>query len=402
MTEWEGRILGIFSARYPASAAARGGKRLRLRREAIFPGFDEAKPDDRDTFLDAAERLERAGILELSWERHRKGESLEAATLADSTALYAAIGERAPDDECAKARDEAGRAAVSNDFLRWLSGNLTPVDVENGLNARTVASLAKLLGSVEQSAEERRGDTLPPRALSVALFSDSKEIERLLSVSARAIRRACDAGVAVPDLDRFRRHFPETLVAGKILFLLCDGARLDNSCGLILGIPLPTAKEIAAVSVTGLSQEPRRTSRILGIENKETFHALAARLESGTLLEYDALVYVGGHVNPAVALVFSAFARSGFDLFHSGDLDPDGVLILQELADAAGRPVAPVCMDAETFDRYFRYGRNLENTMHERATLIRDDTRSLPGIEALIERILATGKGIEQEILPFD
>ncbi|MDR0387825.1 MAG: DUF2220 family protein, partial [Treponema sp.] len=79
--------------------------------------------------------------------------------------------------------------------------------------------------------------------------------------------------------------------------------------------------------------------------------------------------------------------------------DIDGILILQELAAMAGKPVTPVRMDRETFEQYRCYGRRLEASMLRRASLITGATRNLEGIRGLIEVIEETGLGIEQEII---
>jgi hypothetical protein len=69
--------------------------------------------------------------------------------------------------------------------------------------------------------------------------------------------------------------------------------------------------------------------------------------------------------------------------------------------DAAGAKVEPLRMDARTFDAYRDHSRELEKTALARVALIRDDTRALPGIESLLERILSTGRGVEQEIVEY-
>ena len=112
----------------------------------------------------------------------------------------------------------------------------------------------------------------------------------------------------------------------------------------------------------------------------------------------------------------TVFAKSGFTFYHSGDLDPDGILILQELqdivnnasivgnadiADTAVQTVTPVYIDASTFDRYLKHGRKLEPSMLQRIKLINDEIRALPGIAELIEKIEKSRKGIEQEIIEY-
>ena len=143
-----------------------------------------------------------------------------------------------------------------------------------------------------------------------------------------------------------------------------------------------------------------RAGTVLGIENKETFYALADTF-APAFSSFSLHVYVGGHPNRAVQSLFSLLARSGWQLFHTGDLDPDGILILQELSDAAGTPVTPWMMDCTVFDDYFEQGRILDADMHTRALRVRDDTRSRNGLGELLDRITSTGIGIEQEIISY-
>ncbi|MDR2841709.1 MAG: hypothetical protein LBV52_00725, partial [Spirochaetaceae bacterium] len=57
MMKWKDNIVSAFIERYPASAAAAGGRNLRIPANKIFAGFDKAAPDERESFLEAAEAL---------------------------------------------------------------------------------------------------------------------------------------------------------------------------------------------------------------------------------------------------------------------------------------------------------------------------------------------------------
>jgi hypothetical protein len=94
-------------------------------------------------------------------------------------------------------------------------------------------------------------------------------------------------------------------------------------------------------------------------------------------------------------------AESGFSFSHAGDLDPDGILILQELAEIAGKPVKPLRMDANTFDYYFECGRKLEPPALRRTALISEKTRAIPGMADLIRLMEETETGVEQEIIDY-
>jgi hypothetical protein len=94
-------------------------------------------------------------------------------------------------------------------------------------------------------------------------------------------------------------------------------------------------------------------------------------------------------------------AYSDFAFYHAGDLDPDGILILQHIQDLARRPVTPLRMDAATFDKYQPWARSLTKPMLRQMEKIQEKTRAIPGISGLMQRIQETGLGLEQEIIDY-
>jgi hypothetical protein len=198
------------------------------------------------------------------------------------------------------------------------------------------------------------------------------------------------------------RSFPEASIAGRITITIENSQALINESGSILTLPLVTAQKIKSIIPCNSELQAAESPSVLMIENKETFFTLAASTHT-----YNCLLYVGGHPNRAVRALVTILAKSGFAFYHTGDLDPDGILILQELqgivsnAGIAGKTVTPVYMDGFTFERYFKHGRNLEPSVLQRIRLIKDETRALPGMAELIEKIETTGRGIEQEIIEY-
>jgi hypothetical protein len=245
------------------------------------------------------------------------------------------------------------------------------------------------------------------RALSIALYSDSKRLEEVSSLFMRFLNAAEDQGLAVPDLSLLDRSFPEVMIAGKLKFVFNDREGgtcppMENAAGAILGFPLASARrlrEIAPLDSGFQAGDSGDPPAALTLENKETFYVLAEKEDFRVGRTYNALLYIGGHPNRAVGAMLPVLAASGFALYHAGDLDPEGILILQELSAMAGKTVTPVAMDGETFDTYKAYGRKLEASMLRRASLISAETRRLSGIADLIRRIEATGLGVEQEII---
>jgi hypothetical protein len=299
-------------------------------------------------------------------------------------------------------------------LFAFLSEHLTPEGAASGIDAATVHDLHLLTDYL--SADSGNAAGITPRALSVRLFADSKRLEQLTVLFHTVLRRAETAGVAAPDFQPLERSFPETLIAGKIRITFHgDDTPLVNAAGNILGLPLSTIQQISHiekfastshyVEFANANSIVRTANAVLTVENKETFYAISNSTHRN---QFDCIVYAGGHPNRAVHALVTALARSGFCFFHAGDLDPDGILILQELMDIvsiacnARVPIEPFRMDAATFDFYAAHARSLEPTMLRRLSLITDATRALPGIGGLVTRIAESGRGVEQEIIDYD
>jgi hypothetical protein len=398
VTTWERRIVDIFAEKYPASAAAalasngddpHERRPLRLSAVRLFPDFNRAPPDEKESFLEAAESLEARGLLSLVWVRRRKHEELSALICRDPELLFE-LAEKPSPKVTAEAARQAARTAEAGDagaFFAFLAEACGPLDAERGVDVRAIEDLACLVQTLSGSFRHTT------RALSVSLYRDSKRLEALLPLFAPLLSRAQRQGIRCPDFSFLDRSFPETLIAGKIVLSLDDGPSLVNASGLILGLPLGTILKLRRVS---RFKEAGEAPTVLMVENKETFYALGQDAHG-----YDCVLYVGGHPNRAVRELVLLLAGSGFELHHAGDLDPDGILILQELRGIAGKPVRPVLMDRGTFDHYQDCGRRLEPSMLRRLALIHDTTRAIPGIGELIDRIEETGLGIEQEIIDW-
>ncbi|GHU59610.1 hypothetical protein FACS189444_5220 [Spirochaetia bacterium] len=415
MTFWEDRIISAFIERYPKSAAAKPDNNdcsaenrvLRIPAAKIFPDFERASPDEKDSFLDAAESLEARQLLSLVWPRYEKGERLSALVCSDMEQLYKLTEIPSPKTtaEAARnaARDAAGEMVTNNEdpnaakaraFFLFLAETIRASDAANGITAESIQDMALLFKTLSGATNR----TI--RALSIFMYNDSKKLEALVNSYKTIFARAERQGIAVPDISLLDRSFPETSIAGHITINIEESPPLINGSHSILTLPLITIQKITSIESAASSLVKPTTA--LMIENKETFFTLAASSH-----QYTCLLYVGGHPNRAVRALVTILARSGFAFYHTGDLDPDGILILQELqgiidnAGRTGQTVTPVYMDASTFDRYFAHGRTLEPSMLYRIKLINDETRALTGIAELIQRIEENRKGIEQEIIDY-
>lgn len=390
VTELARRILAAFAESYPTSAHYTGGRKLRKAGwEEVFPGIvtDVAAKSD---FLDAVDELVTAGILSARWKRFREGNDLEALYLEDPAALFEALGIPSPEAVARAMIAVLDGPAWSNPLLADLAGYLRP-RLEAGHpvavhDARELEHLARLFSLAPEEAA-----ATPLRALSARLYGDSKRLERLLPVADR-LARAMGTDVPSGRLG-LARSYPEVGIAlwGKIRF---EGDAPPLECrGQILTLPLSSVRRIRSVEFAG---------SVLSIENKETFHVLASgsgqrrALPPATV----AIVYTAGHPNDAVISLLRLCAATGARLYHYGDLDPDGILILQEIEKATGAVVTPWLMTAALHRRFARYGYALDRT--QIARLSRVEAPAQGDLRGLADAIRETGIGVEQEVIDLD
>jgi hypothetical protein len=273
-------------------------------------------------------------------------------------------------------------------------------------------------------------------------------LENLLALCTPLVARAhkTNSRQKFLDFSSFERSYPESLISGKIIIEFKNSKTpMVNAEGHILGLPLESAEEIIAIQPV----TERKVKNVLTVENKETFYALGMPQKSAineNFSHYDCMrrvhtqelatrgspwgetegmypetntlpkqpypdrsaaglvdcfLYTGGYPNRAAAVLIKILASCGFSFYHAGDLDPDGILILQNIQDIAEKPVIPVRMDPATFDQYRTWGRTLTKPMLRQIEKIREETLAIPCLTALLQRIKETGSGVEQEIIDY-
>jgi len=416
MTDWEAKIINEFINHYYASAYEiwENRKVLRLRSSLLFPDFDSAHPDEKESYLEAAESLQMKGIVKLRWEKHGKWERLKTLSCDDFELLFKEAGGLFPQkkaeiirtmlSEMVEVLKKTKAPLLDNDrgkeiigLLEFLSLNFTPHEIGQGLDRKAMRHFAMLL---EFMLQPEQMENIGVRALSILLYRDSKRLENLLALCVPLLSRAKKT-VPIPDLSFLERSYPETMIAGKIIIQYKNQeTSLVNAGGHILGLPLDSAEAIDAIQL--VSEKKEKT--VLTIENKETFYALARPQNRGMselLSMFDCFLYVGGYSNRATAAIIKILAMSNFTFYHAGDLDPDGILILQQIQELAGRPVTPLRMNANTFDQYQDWARLLGKPMLRQIEKIREETRVNPELAGLLRRIQETGMGVEQEIIDY-
>jgi hypothetical protein len=442
MNPWKRKIVKKLIKHYLVSAPNTEESRafIRINAAALFPDFDSAHPDEKELYLEAMERLEQRKLIKIHWEKRAKGERLRGITCRNFERLFRIAGRPFPRAEIEKTKAMLGEkvqelkkslVTMKGDkeqaekvitLLEFLSMHFGLREIKQGLDHKVMEDLVKLL---EFHFNPSGLEKITSRALSILLYQDSKHLEDLPAFCHHLFKRL-QKSIAVPDITFMQRSFPETLISGKIAIEYKNYyAPLINENGHILGLPLETVDKIAFIDPAYINKKSssgfkRRFIKLLRkwkkheektaliIENKETFYALATPQKNNTNkhLQYDCFLYAGGYPNRAVVALIKILAASDFTLYYAGDMDPDGILILQHIRDIvardfAGKPITPVKMDVATFEKYLPWARNLSKAVLQQMERVREDTKAIPGLADLVQRIKETGQGVEQEIVDY-
>jgi len=443
MNLWKKKIIDTLISHYfiAASGSQEDRRSLRIRSSIFFPDFESAHTNEKEAYLEAAETLERKKVVRLRWEKHSKNEHLKTISCENFEKLFMEAGKPFPKDEAEKTRamlrdkvrelgkifgnlkGDTAQAEKVITLLEFLSHHFGLREIGQGFDQKIMCDLVKLL---EFHFNPSQMEKITSRALSIHLYQDSKHLENLPAFCHHLFTRL-QKTIKVPDITFMQRSFPETLISGKVVIEYKNNQMpLVNENGHIIGFPLETIENISYIEPitanqkysAGLQRVIKKIFRqfskgkeektVLIIENKETFYALATpqKTNANRHLQYDCFLYAGGYPNRAVVALIKILALSNFTLYYAGDMDPDGILILQHVYDfaqqaAAGKPVIPVKMDVSTFNKYLPWARNLSKAMLQQMERVREDTKTICGLSGLIQRIEETGQGVEQEIVDY-
>ena len=80
------------------------------------------------------------------------------------------------------------------------------------------------------------------------------------------------------------------------------------------------------------------------------------------------------------------------EVFHSGDMDYGGIRIFEYIQKHIFPGIKPLQMDVETYEKYEEYAKTISKETMEKLEKV-----NVPLLEELKEKLLETGKGIEQE-----
>lgn len=379
---YEKRILAVFGERYPDSAQFSGGRKLRKGSwHVTFPEIDKSV-EAKNSFLSAVEHLEKQGVISVKWERFRTGDRVAALYLERPGLLYFLLNKSDPETLIAEMREILSSYDPKNSLATKTAAYIIEqLDGNRKLLFQRVQDLYDFLSLLELTPETAARYTI--RALSVYLYNDSKRLEAILPGFDKITEAA--AGMKISRCLGLERLYPETTMCGSFELVFPNGKRwaLINN---VVTLPEKTVNEIERVVFeTG-------PAKILSIENKETFYALSS--QPGF---FHAFIYCGGHLNAADRRMYQLFLESGVQIYHFGDLDPEGLLIFDEIDRALQGALRPFMMNEEIFQRYLAYAYELTPGALKRIDYI-ENQKLLP-LAALIKD---AQRGIEQEIIKVE
>lgn len=183
--------------------------------------------------------------------------------------------------------------------------------------------------------------------------------------------------------------------------VLCFGSFVLEKCGACLDSPaahraLGEPVRLMLLHLRDAHASRIRAPRIVSIENETTFNDYVDRQKEGGGEEI--VLCSQGQANWAVVRLLRLLheAAPSVPVFHWGDLDRSGVLILRSLRHRSGVLVQPLHMDRETFRRFSPEGLPLPPGEKEEIETLLKKPKGNVG-EDLLAAILDSGKWVEQE-----
>lgn len=358
--------------------------------DASFPDYLKLPlRADKDAVHAELRNAERAGAIELEWDRRAGSDGqILRVLLANAEQAATILGRlpawRAYEDVERQLAPWHGSASVQAVLERWRAGKLV-----RGLDVDRVSDFVDACKVIDACQQLPPNEEMPIRRLSAALFSDSKRIE--------LIGKALDAltieslDIPVRDIEDVLsglglvKHPMPVLIAGTGTVELMDGKVVPITSPYI-GLAPQSIKNILFAD---------DNAYVLTVENLTTFHELALG-KAGKL--YGVVLYTAGMPSPALLHVYRLFMgalRQG-SRFHWGDIDLGGFRIAAVFARAADSPLNLWSMDPSEFP-----------SVTARKSLNSDEKREIArigeqwGWGRLAQNVTDDGRAIEQEAVPL-
>lgn len=188
-----------------------------------------------------------------------------------------------------------------------------------------------------------------------------------------------------------REYAPELEIKGPLRIEIEEEASGIRTCVNMGDFIYGSVLNSATLENSRILSEQPEIQRVITIENKANF--VSAPYDEHTLY-----IFSHGYLSPKERMFLIRLreilerSEKQVEYLHSGDLDYGGIKIFEYEKKRIFPELRPYQMDAETFDRYKGYAEPIGME-----TLEKIKNLDVPEFRELIQRILKSGKVIEQE-----
>lgn len=407
MKRYDERILGKLLDKYERSVLYSGKNQinclvsLSIEKRFLPEYFDESAMQF-DVIHEQLEQLESEGYIRLFWKNNKKGHILEKCQLVTESVPEAyRFLKRKPkskkeEDILKISKAYFGKAKELDQFLLWIQQRIHSqesiakyVDINE---AEEFERLCQLISGILANQSERF-----LRQFSIEKFHDSKIAEKDVERAARIIA-AFSEDEKIKELEsseileeyNIYKNPSWLMIKGNAVFRKKLGSQ-EAEVDLRL---FPGGIGLSNQDIDQIYWMPEaKLETVVTIENLTSFHQWEAK-EGAAVLG----IYLGGYHNQAKRIflqrLYEAYPDTRY--FHFGDMDCGGFKIWKDLCIKTGIPFQTLFMDLNTYEAYWKWGREL--TVRDRKTLtaMMEDPFFQDQIGLFLE-ILEKGMKVEQE-----
>lgn len=381
---------------------ATGGKSLSNKEGSLYDTKEHLKSD----VVESAKRLEDTGLFKIEWVSGYIGKDIQAIKYRqeDIPLIYNLYREKVdPQFQTKTELIEEYRNEIEEELklieTEWIKAYYRDLLGECDRKKIQKSTVKKHLEQFLKRKSCWRGidqikEPVYKRLFSKKYLGDTKEFEQKYQDHVVAIaRRYAESMIddAMNDSEilsclLIEDYAQELAVKGPLHLRWKDGTTVYNEAwkyGNILNSDTLRYAEI--------EEEQPEIKRIITIENKANY--MMAQYERNTLY-----IFTHGFFSPKecrfLQKINQVLEKTEVEIYHSGDLDYGGIKIFQYIKKNIFPNLKPYHMDVETYEMYETYAENLEKPTLEKLEKLRIDE---PELKKLAQKILAEGKGIEQE-----
>lgn len=402
LDKYQKRLIGLLIDKYEKTATYRGESATRqtvsVAVDQVFPGYDEDSTPvaDIDEFTKSMKHITAETPIYLRYkDRKLKNEIDSLAINADEVEpqLYDMAG-RVPKRQIHLSQITSydkylGRGKISDRFI-YDQTDLLRHDRNAWYDPDTASDVIRTVIYLEGNKSD-----LLYRELSIILFSDTKYMEKhgLFSKVLRVIKRFGELDFTEDDFDSEKEYeaavFAEFMLYENPTYVNFNGngqIRFYNATELLLKRGTPVA--IRSDMIPEILELCVDDDAILTIENLTSYNRFTTDMFQ---------IYLAGYHNHAKQELLMKINEKNLrkKWYHSGDIDPDGFMILENLRVKTGIDFVPYMMDAEYLTKYSSYTKRLNDNDRKKAA---HHIAQGKYIEVL-EQMLKSDSKLEQEII---